>query len=62
MSATIRRDQAVLSCSDCGMGWYLTDEEKQVCDENGWTYPSRCKSCRRKRREARLNKESESRG
>ncbi len=48
-----KNDSAVFQerkCSDCGRSFEITFGDKSFFDKKGWMLPSRCKSCRKRRR------------
>lgn len=42
-------------CKDCSKDFEITDEEQSFFNSKGLEIPSRCKECRRKRRNAKIS-------
>jgi predicted RNA-binding Zn-ribbon protein involved in translation (DUF1610 family) len=42
-------------CKDCGEPFSMDKSEIEFYENKGWEQPKRCKECRKKRREYRVN-------
>jgi DNA replicative helicase MCM subunit Mcm2 (Cdc46/Mcm family) len=42
-------------CKDCGEPFSMDKKEIEFYENNGWEQPKRCRECRKKRREYRVN-------
>lgn len=45
----------VIVCKDCGEAFWITEDERNWYAEKGLTLPTRCESCRRKKKNERTS-------
>jgi DNA replicative helicase MCM subunit Mcm2 (Cdc46/Mcm family) len=49
-------------CKDCGEPFSMDKSEIEFYENKGWEQPKRCRECRKKRREARIELHSNPQG
>ena len=52
-------DAKKIVCQDCGKEFEFTVREQEFYQEKGFSEPKRCKECREKRKQERVEKTSE---
>lgn len=53
MAANNNQDDERRTCAECYMAWIFTRREKQFMQSKNYTAPTRCPTCRQRRRHAR---------